>query len=219
MRSEDDVDLTGPNDPTVTIELWTSPSANGTYVNRGTLVDAAKNTVANTWEQFSGTLDASTLSAYAGEYLQIRIARNNNIKQRTYLEDCLFDAYLPDSFNQWATSRGINRIALAYDNDNDGFSNSEEYVLGGDPQSDQSVNHAIVFERDGANFTFTYPRRKESNLNYTVETSSDLNGSWTTGGATELPVTESYDSDFDKVENTVPTGANVQFIRVKAEAN
>ncbi len=219
MRSEDDVDLTGSNDPTITIELWTSPSANGTYVNRATLVDAAKNTAANTWEQFSGTLDASTLSAYAEEYLQIRIVRNTNIKQRTYLDDCVFDAYLPDSFNQWATSRGINRIALAYDNDDDGFSNSEEYALGGDPQSDQSATHAIVFERDGANFTFTYPRRKESNLSYNVETSSDLNGAWTTGGATELPVTESYDSDFDKVKNMVSAGANVQFIRVKAEAN
>jgi len=209
----------GINDPSMSVELWTSQSANGSFSHRASFITAVQNTTADTWEQFTGTIDASALSAYSGEYLQIRFVRNDNVEHSLFIDTCSLVAYTPNSFEDWANTKGINPIGGLFDNDNDGVSNKAEFALGGNPQSHQSKAHPVTLERNGSDFIFSYPRRKVSNLNYTVEMTNDLSGSWDSGSVTELPITESFDSEYDKVSNQVSGGSGKQFMRVTAVEN
>jgi hypothetical protein len=51
-----------------------------------------------------------------------------------------------------------------------------------------------------------------------VETTTDLNATWVEGGAIELPVTESFDADFDKVVNRISVDAAKRFARLKVQS-
>ena len=76
--------LTGSNDVAVSVELWTSPTAEGTYLYRDDWVTDVENSTGDQWEQFSGIIDASLLSQYDGHSMQLRIQRNDNVKQIIY---------------------------------------------------------------------------------------------------------------------------------------
>jgi hypothetical protein len=74
----------GSTAPTVDLELWTSPTTNGTYISRSVLLSGVINSTSNLWEQFTVTLDASTLAAYHDEYMRVRVRKKNGATGYAY---------------------------------------------------------------------------------------------------------------------------------------
>jgi hypothetical protein len=104
------------------------------------------------------------------------------------------------------------------DDDLDGFDNLAEFALGGNPTNPADRGHAVTFNGDGSALHYVYPRRKDSGLTYWLETSTDLvSGAWTNAGYAELPDAGAYDADFDAVTNTVPSGHERLFIKLKVQ--
>jgi arylsulfatase A-like enzyme len=217
-RGNNDISPLGSNDTTVDIELWSSATVDGTFTYRADLITAAQNSVANIWQRFEGSLDAAALAAYDGDYLQLRIVRNDNVKHTIYLDDLVLNAYQAGSFEQWAHDNGLNPSAIAHDLDVDQRTNFVEYALGGNPADPTSGPHEVSIEASETAVNFIYPRRKNSTANYMVETTTDLNATWVEGGAIELPVTESFDADFDKVVNRISVDAAKRFARLKVQS-
>lgn len=217
-RGNNDISPLGSNDTTVDIELWSSATADGTFTYRADLITAAQNSAANIWQRFEGSLDAAALAAYDGDYLQLRIVRNDNVKHTIYLDDLVLNAYQAGSFEQWAHDNGLNPSAIAHDLDVDQHTNFVEYALGGNPADPTSGPHEVSIEASETAVNFIYPRRKNSTANYMVETTTDLNATWVEGGAIELPVTESFDADFDKVVNRISGDAAKRFARLKVQS-
>jgi arylsulfatase A-like enzyme len=217
-RGNNNISPLGSNDTTVDIELWSSATVDGTFTYRADLITAAQNSVANIWQRFEGSLDAAALAAYDGDYLQLRIVRNDNVKHTIYLDDLVLNAYQAGSFEQWAHDNGLNPSAIAHDLDVDQRTNFVEYALGGNPADPTSGPHEVSIEASETAVNFIYPRRKNSTANYMVETTTDLNATWVEGGAIELPVTESFDADFDKVVNRISEDAAKRFARLKVQS-
>jgi len=217
-RGNNNISPLGSNDTTVDIELWSSATVDGTFTYRADLITAAQNSVANIWQRFEGSLDAAALAAYDGDYLQLRIVRNDNVKHTIYLDDLVLNAYQAGSFEQWAHDNGLNPSAIAHDLDVDQRTNFVEYALGGNPADPTSGPHEVSIEASETAVNFIYPRRKNSTANYMVETTTDLNATWVEGGAIELPVTESFDADFDKVVNRISVDAAKRFARLKVKS-
>lgn len=216
LRSSDVFDAA--NNASVDIELWSCDTIEGSYSHRADLITAAQNSVADTWEQFSGSFDASSLAAYDGEFLQLRIVRNTNVKQRIYVDDFVMDAFIPNSFAQWAFNRGLNAAGYAYDIDGDGLSTLEEYAFGGDPEDVASRRHSMEIIVGASGVTYRYPMRKDGALNYEIEHTEDLaTMSWSTGGFVPQAPTQEYDSDYWKVESILSPAPDQCFIRVKAK--
>jgi arylsulfatase A-like enzyme len=217
-RGNNNISPLGSNDTTVDIELWSSATVDGTFTYRADLITAAQNSVANIWQRYEGSLDAAALAAYDGDYLQLRIVRNDNVKHTIYLDDLVLNAYQAGSFEQWAHDNGLNPSAIAHDLDVDQRTNFVEYALGGNPADPTSGPHEVSIEASETAVNFIYPRRKNSTANYMVETTTDLNATWVEGGAIELPVTESFDADFDKVVNRISVDAAKRFARLKVQS-
>jgi arylsulfatase A-like enzyme len=217
-RGNNNISPLGSNDTTVDIELWSSATVDGTFTYRADLITAAQNSVANIWQRFEGSLDAAALAAYDGDYLQLRIVRNDNVKHTICLDDLVLNAYQAGSFEQWAHDNGLNPSAIAHDLDVDQRTNFVEYALGGNPADPTSGPHEVSIEASETAVNFIYPRRKNSTANYMVETTTDLNATWVEGGAIELPVTESFDADFDKVVNRISVDAAKRFARLKVQS-
>jgi arylsulfatase A-like enzyme len=214
MRSRPQ-ETAGNTDTTVEIELYTSPTQGGTYTKRGTLA-VAQNSAVETWERFSGTLDASDMSAYNGEYIQFRVTKPNaNTVYLINVDNILFDGFPRGSFQQWAFAKGINKSTTRYDLDRDGLVNLMEYAIGGLPDDAASRGYTPRLEHDGSGLIYTYPRRKDTTLAYSLETSPTLApGGWTGSGYTERPVTDEFDPDYDKVVNDIATPGGAIFIRL-----
>ena len=219
MRRGADGGLGGVNDASIDAELWSSATVDGTYTQRADFVTSATNSVADTWQRFEGSIDASTLASYNGEYLQIRMIRNTNVKQLLFIDSLELSAHTLNSFESWAFDEGVNPIAKSYDIDGDSFSNFEEFAMGGAPKDSASKAYSLQLESNGNDFIFSYPKRKNSNLNYSVESSATLNGPWSTGGVIGQPTTESMDANYDKVNNTISGSQSKQFVRLKIQAN
>jgi arylsulfatase A-like enzyme len=211
-------DATGANPAIFAMELWTSPTPGGTYTKRADLLAGAQNSSEGVWEQFSGTLDASSLSAYNGESIQFRIQRNNNVNQIASIDEVFFDGYGTGSFQEWAHNNGIHKNTRGYDLDLDGLVNLEEFALGGDPKDASSTGHPVTFESAASNFDYVYPRRKNAGLTYWLETNTNLGSNvWTSSGYTELPIPGRFDSQFEAVTNEVPTDKEQIFIRLRVK--
>jgi arylsulfatase A-like enzyme/beta-glucanase (GH16 family) len=209
--------LGGSSNASVDIELWSDSDGSGDFVHRGNMVTAALNSVADVWQQFHGTLDASTLEAYDGEPLQLRIVRNDNVKQIIYLDDFVLDAYATNTFDHWAFENGLNPSTSGIDLDGDGLTALEEYAYGGDPVDGGSVGHASQVSYTGSSVAVTYPERKDSELIYQLEYSTDLQF-WADGGFIQQTPVEQYGLDYWKAMGVMDTSAEKLFVRVKAEA-
>jgi arylsulfatase A-like enzyme len=208
-------DATGANPAIFTVELWSSPTPDGVYAKRADMLAGIQNSGEGVWEQFSGALDGAALSAYDGEYIQLRIQRNNNVNQIASIDDVFFDGYGTHSFEEWAHDNSINKNTWGYDLDGDGLVNLAEFALGGDPADAASTGHPVIFESTGSTVRYVYPRRKDALLTYWLETSSNLvSGAWSDSGYTELPVTGTIDADFEAVTNEISTADDQTFIRL-----
>jgi hypothetical protein len=79
------------NAPTLNIGLYTSATLGGSYSFRQTIYGGALNSAEDTWEQFSATVDGSSMTGYAGEYIQIRFNKpNKNVTHKMYIDDASF---------------------------------------------------------------------------------------------------------------------------------
>lgn len=216
MLTEDRVDLDGDNDPSISIELWTSPTFGIGYSKRIDLMVDRINTTPNVWEQFSASVDALSLSAYNSEYIQFRIQRNNNVRHPILVDDFYFDGLKTNSFEEWAHEYGINKTTTNYDLDKDGLTNLIEFGFGGQPNDASSKGHSPAFEYDGSNFFYSYPRRKNGTINYAIETSLSMNNdTWSSINFIEMPVSEEYDAEFDKISNVLSFSHDKMFTRVR----
>lgn len=216
-RGDNDILPLGNNATMVDVELWSSSSANGIFSHRIDLLSSIENTIANTWERFEGSLDASSLAAYQGDYLQLRIMRNDNVKHTIYLDDFVFNAYEQNSFEQWAYTNGLNPSGVTHDFDSDQYSNFEEFSLGGDPSNKDKGPHRASITSESGSIFFTYPRRKNTSATYVVETATDLNGAWTAANYVELATTQSFDDFYDKIVNVIPSDTLSKYIRIKVK--
>ncbi len=86
-----------PDAPKLSITIWTSPTTNGVFAYRKTIMGAVVNSAVDTWERFSGSLGAAALSEWEGEYIQVRFNKNDNgTTHWLYIDDVEFGEYSPD---------------------------------------------------------------------------------------------------------------------------
>jgi len=85
------------NAPTINIGLYTSATLGGSYAFRETIYGGALNSAENIWEQFSATVDGSSMTNYAGEYIQIRFNKPNKVvTHKMYIDDASFGVVIPE---------------------------------------------------------------------------------------------------------------------------
>ncbi len=78
------------NVSSVSIGLYTSPTVDGTYTYRTGFFGNVPSTT-NEWQQFKGAWTASSLTAWVGQYVVIRFAKQNtNSKYKIALDDVAF---------------------------------------------------------------------------------------------------------------------------------
>jgi hypothetical protein len=160
-------------------------------------------------------IDASTLGDYDGQFVEFRIVRNTNVKQRIYLDEFELNAYTANSFAQWAYEEGLNPYISALDLDGDGLSCFEEYVFGGDPMNRDSIGFKTEITKVEGGVHFAYPKRKNSVLSYQIEHSTDLQN-WQLSGFTNQAHDVSYDTDFWKSIGEMSSEEDALFVRLKA---
>jgi hypothetical protein len=121
-------------------------------------------------------------------------------------------------FDDWMDDYGVS--GATGDPDSDGLDNLQEFGLGGDPTNAADRGHAVVMGTNGSMIEYIYPRRKDADLDYWLETSTNLvDGVWTNSGYTELPVPGTINADFEAVTNQIPTVPEETFIRLRIEEN
>jgi autotransporter-associated beta strand protein len=119
----------------------------------------------------------------------------------------------------WANSFDPAIGLPAEDDDNDGVTNFEEYAFGLLPNSGASVN-PIAVQLDKSTGTFSYTRRIDSGLTYSVWYSTDLNGWFEDTSATEDSPVESGDNETVEVTLSTLPGDPLPsklFIQVRAD--
>lgn len=121
-------------------------------------------------------------------------------------------------FEAWAETYGVSEATN--DPDGDGLVNLGEYGLGGDPTNSGDTGYVPTGKIEGEWVLYVYPRRKNSGLDYRLETSTNLvSGTWTNSGYTELPTVGTIDPDFESITNQIPTELDETFIRLRIEEN
>jgi len=119
-------------------------------------------------------------------------------------------------YELWGEPYGLAAGSEEGDLDNDGVSNFEEYAFGLLPDSGASVN-PISVPLDKASGTFSYTRRSDSGLTYSVWFSEDLSV-WTEDtGATEGAPAPSGDNETVEVTLSVDPLPTKLFIQVRAD--
>jgi autotransporter-associated beta strand protein len=129
----------------------------------------------------------------------------------------LFYEVTATDYEIWGDAYGLAAGSEAGDLDNDGLTNFEEYAFGLIPDSGASVN-PIAAPLDKSAGTFSYTRRADSGLAYSVWYSTDL-GTWLEdSGAVEGAATPN--GEVETVPVTISAGllANPKlFIQVRAD--
>jgi autotransporter-associated beta strand protein len=122
-----------------------------------------------------------------------------------------------EPYDTWAGPTGYNLSGGSdADDDGDGLSNFEEFAFGLDPTSGASSS-PITMSPDRVTHTFRYTRWAASGLNYTIETSTTLQG-WDGPAAATQVVVATHDG-VETVEVTLasPPSGGILFVRVKAQ--
>ena len=102
-------------------------------------VTSVENTQSDVWQQFTGVIDASSLGDYNGAIAEIRIVRNDNVRQRSTLMSLCSTRTLLIPLHTGLMRKGLNPYISALDLDGDGLSCLQEYVFGGDPMNRDSI--------------------------------------------------------------------------------
>ncbi len=128
----------------------------------------------------------------------------------------VFVAPTSSPFELWAITYGVS--GATNDPDVDGFNNLAEFGLGGNPTNGGDSGYVPTHGISGTDLEYVYARRKNSGLNYWLETSTNLvSNVWTNRGYTELPAVGNINADFDAVTNQLPIVMEETFIRLRIE--
>jgi arylsulfatase A-like enzyme len=141
----------------------------------------------------------------------------NGLKGDVYLvDDVLLTTDVDGMFGQWMINYGVT--GKTADSDGDGLNNLYEFALGGNPTNPASLGYASSHEVVSNVFRYVYPRRKNADLIYTLNTSFNLmTNDWNNSGYVELPVKGWISADFEAVTNEIPLSADQTFIRLDIE--
>lgn len=122
-------------------------------------------------------------------------------------------------YELWANSFDPSIGLPAEDDDNDGVSNIEEYAFGLIPNNGASVN-PIAAPLSKSSGTFSYTRRTESGLNYSVWFSTDLVG-WTedTAATEGIPVPSGENETVPVILSTLPGDPLPATLFIQVRAN
>lgn len=119
----------------------------------------------------------------------------------------------------WGAPYGLTAGSEGGDLDNDGLTNLEEYAFGLLPDNGASLN-PIAVPLDPASGTFSYTRRSDSGLSYSVWFSTNLEG-WTedTGAAEGIPVPNGENETVEVTLSSLPGNPLPAklFIQVRAD--
>lgn len=131
-------------------------------------------------------------------------------------------------YQEWASGYGLSGGAesLMADPDSDGMCNLIEYGLGGNPSLDDSQDVLPKFQVDTVDGVvrgvYIYRRRRDAGscgLSYFIESNTNLIcGCWDVATVNTNNEPVYVDDDFEQVTNTVSTGGDVLFVRLKIEA-
>ncbi|RKX47682.1 MAG: hypothetical protein DRP64_00435 [Verrucomicrobia bacterium] len=131
-------------------------------------------------------------------------------------------------YMDWAAPYGLTdtntTAAMGHDVEPDGMDNLLEYALGGNPTNDDAVavQPAATF-LDSDTWEYVYKRYRDAadrQLTYDLQTKGDLVGeSWVSSGGMYETGTNTTDSTFDVVTNTVTGLANEMFIKLEITEN
>lgn len=130
------------------------------------------------------------------------------------------DPVAGSDYDTWAASFGLTG-GPTDDDDNDGVSNEEEYAFGLNPSDSGSLNAiSTILERDTGTFSYTRRDPVDSNLTYTVFTSTTLEEADWTLDATATQIAGATDGDGNQtVDVTLSTTPTVPKLFVRVEAN
>ncbi|VGO23057.1 hypothetical protein SCARR_05156 [Pontiella sulfatireligans] len=118
--------------------------------------------------------------------------------------------------DQWMVDHKVAG-ALA-DSDGDGLDNLAEFALGGNPTNPATQGFAPIFSVVSNGFNYVYPRRLNSDLTYSLETTDNLrSNNWTAATYGELPATDEHSPGFEAVSNTVSLSGTNAFLRLRIE--
>ncbi|MEA2067659.1 MAG: hypothetical protein U9P12_00535, partial [Verrucomicrobiota bacterium] len=158
-------------------------------------------------------------------------AIDGNIVGLDTVPDIVFDNFnltvsVPEAaltFDGWIADYSVGgQTAMTDDFDGDGMNNLTEYALGGDPSvyDAGAVLPLSVADTGNGLFVYVYDRRLDAGtreLTYRLEVDSNLlANTWTTNGVTEVG-TETLDTEFEAVTNTVPLDQAEKFLRLQIE--
>lgn len=175
---------------------------------------------------FDGFTTFNTAIEGTGSVLTIVVQQTGSYSGELGMDNLVLYGTSTTAYKPWIAAYGLSEAdALETANpDGDAYNNLEEYAFGGDPLSaaddGHPVSHSILIEGETQFFEFVYPRRTTpgSDLQYLLETTTDLTADdWGDAGTIETsPV--SIDGDFEVITNRIEmSGESTQFIRVRLE--
>ncbi|MDF7809162.1 hypothetical protein P4E94_17075 [Pontiellaceae bacterium B12219] len=125
----------------------------------------------------------------------------------------LIPSWLPSQFDQWADLFNVPNTTV--DSDLDGVNNLYEFGLGGDPTNPAWSGYLPNAEISASTFNYVYPRREDSGLVYTIETSTNLlSNAWNASGYVELETTGTGSTGFESVTNEISMENDETFVRL-----
>jgi len=114
------------------------------------------------------------------------------------------------SYANWAIAHGASSNGSG-DSDGDGVIDFQEYMFGGDPQSQSTAPVATLVKSNESEIAFCYPLSRSSNGKIYIKTSSDLS---TWSNATPLRTEKKLNGDFIDVQHFFSTAAPHTFFQI-----
>jgi hypothetical protein len=214
-------DNPGNNSSLIDIEIWTSPTKEGNYSYRGTVISNAENSAENVWQQFQGTLNTNGLSAYDEHYMQLRInKKNGGVIHEIHVDNVILKEFPNNSYKAWAITNNRYENSAYSDFDKDQESNFKEFIFAGDPLNAEEKTKPISIISESNSNQITYTRR--TNLNSTVNllsTDSLANPNWEVHSPISTTTTPLTGNNFSEVQVEFNASGNDQFFKLSASEN
>ncbi len=104
------------NAPSLAIEMYSSPTLGSGYTRAGTFAAGSLNSTTDVWEQFGGILTGGALAGRNGEYIQLRLTKeNDNTTHRMWIDDAelIEYAHVPTTYYLNATGGNDTNSGLS----------------------------------------------------------------------------------------------------------